>query len=312
MRRSADRTALPRSAARFAVRILAIAGSILGSACSPPAATAPSGPPQRIVALGQTGCYETLLDFGVEDRIVAVTKLCHYPGSESKFHVPTDGEGVPSVEAIAALSPDLVVVTDVVRPRIEAAGMRAIGVPRADTHASVVAFVEELGVVLGQPARAKEILDRMDRDLAALRARTAALPKRRVYFEHPGPYRTKGRPTMMHEMIDACGGVNIGAEIEIPDPTVNAEFVVERDPEVIVLGAFTDSPEAAARRPGWSSITAIREGRVFQIQPDDRLLWSSRWIERAERLLLPWIHPEIAAEETAVPGHTDPVRTSDR
>ena len=305
-----DAAPLRGRCAGFAARVLVAAASVLAAACAPPSPPAPQGPPQRIVALGQTGVYETLLDFGVEDRIVAVTKLCHYPGSEAKTHIPTDGEGVPSVEAIVALAPDLVVIAEPVRPQMEAAGLRVIGVPRADTHASVVAFVEQLGAVLEQPARAQEILRRLETDLARLRARTAGLPRRRVYFEHPSPYRTKGRPTLMQEMIDACGGVNVGGRIEIPEPVVNAEFVVEADPEVIVLGAFTDSPEKAAKRPGWSSITAIREGRVYQIRPDDRLLWSSRWIERAERLLLPWIHPEAAA--ASAPPREQPGPPSDR
>lgn len=263
------------------------------SARAPERGVAPRAP-QRIVALGHTGVYETLLDFGVEDRIVAVTVLNEYPGSEGKLRLQTAADGAPNVEAVLALAPDLVVVKDTVAPSIERVGIRVVGVPAEGMLARLDAFVLELGDALAAPERARELVDRMHAGRDRIARLTAGMPRVRVYYEHPGPYVTYGRPTFAREVIQLCGGVIVTGEIEQPRPTVNAEFVIAADPEVIVLGAFTESPEEVARRPGWSSISAIRNGRVFQFAPDDRMLWSTRFPERAERLLLSRLHPDAA------------------
>lgn len=290
-RRDAWRSRARGDAIRFLRCAAVLLAALVGCAKAPDDAP-PVREPQRIVALGATGVYETLLDFGVGDRVVAVTHLSNYPGTERLARIGADAAGVPNVEAVLALSPDLVIAKESAVERLRAAGLRVLPVPFADEPDALADFVRALGRELGREGRADELLRTLDADVARLRAATAGRPRVRVYMEHPGPYQTKGPRTILDAMIDLCGGDNIGRALGVPEGRVSAEFVVQADPEVILLGAFTDTPAAAAARPGWSAISAVRTARVHQLTPDDRLLWSTRWPARAERLLLPLIHPD--------------------
>src|SRR5262249_7277831 len=153
------------------------------------------------------------------------------------------------------------------------------------------------GRTLLQPARASELIARMRAGRDRLATLVHGLPTVRVYYEHPNNYKTYGRRTFANDLLRLCGGINIAGDLDQPRPTVNAEFVVDADPEVILLGAFTGTLDEVLQRPGWSTLSAVRSGRVARIQPHDRLLWSTRYVERAERLLLPVLHPEALRVE---------------
>lgn len=276
--------------AGFGAYVLVRGSTSGGAGARSPASVAP----RRIVALGQTGVYETLLDFDAFDFIVAVPQLCEYPGSEAKIHLQTSEDGAPNVEAVLAIEPDLVIVKETSRALLERVGLRVVGVPVEDGFDALDRFVLELGDALAAPQRARELVERMRTGRERVARRVAGLKPVRVYYEHPSGYRTYGKGSFADELLTLCGAVNIAGELAQPRPTVNAEFVVAADPDVIVLGAFAGTVEEALARPGWRTLSAARSGRIFRIEPDDRLLWSTRFVERAERLLLPELHPELA------------------
>src|SRR5689334_8368552 len=71
-------------------------------------ASAVCAQPQRIVSTSPS-ITETLFALGLGDRVVAVSRHCHYPPEATKR--PQIGTYLrPNVEAIVALRPDLVVV----------------------------------------------------------------------------------------------------------------------------------------------------------------------------------------------------------
>src|SRR5512137_104966 len=74
-----------------------------------------ASPPDRIVSLAPS-VTEILYDLGLEDRVAAVTTFCDYP--PQVVHKPkVGGFANPSLEAIIAARPDLVIMTDEGNPR---------------------------------------------------------------------------------------------------------------------------------------------------------------------------------------------------
>src|SRR5688572_20875226 len=68
-------------------------------------------PPQRIVSLVPS-ITETLFAFGIGERVVGVTEYCTHPPEEIAKITKIGGTKNPQLEAILALSPDLVIVND--------------------------------------------------------------------------------------------------------------------------------------------------------------------------------------------------------
>jgi iron complex transport system substrate-binding protein len=92
----------------------------------------------------------------------------------------------------------------------------------------------------------------------------------RVYFEEwHDPLITGIR--WVSELIELAGGRDVFAELrEHPgarDRVVDPSEVVRRDPQLILV-SWCGKPadlELVRRRPGWERITAVREGRVHEV-----------------------------------------------
>src|SRR4029077_20226380 len=108
-------------------------------------------PVRRIVSLAPS-VTETLFALGAGDRVVGDTDFCDYP-LESKQKTHIGGPVSPSIEAIAALHPDLVVATrEINRPEsVHALEQLGIAVYATDpqTVEQVFTSTERLGDLLG-------------------------------------------------------------------------------------------------------------------------------------------------------------------
>jgi iron complex transport system substrate-binding protein len=73
---------------------------------------------------------------------------------------------------------------------------------------------------------------------------------------------------------------------------MSAEAIIQSDPDVIVL-ADEDAGESAATvkaRPGWGSVSAVKNGRVYVIDPDIVSRPGPRLVE-ALRTLAGYLYP---------------------
>src|SRR5262245_32125019 len=100
--------------------------SALAWGCGPGRTTSP-GPnaPSRIVSLAPA-LTEFLFAVGAGDRVVGVTAFCDYP-EEARKLPKVGGYTTPSVEAILALRPDLVLVSPASGNRDSALSLRQAG-----------------------------------------------------------------------------------------------------------------------------------------------------------------------------------------
>lgn len=292
-----------RPGPRRAQRLRAFVVATLLAGCSdarPPSAPTPTGAPTRVVSL-VCAATDVVAALGELDRVVAVEEDCPCPGTDGKVAIRNDdhvGKATAfGAEAVLALRPDLVIAKADLRPALEGRGVRVLWTPSRLGYAEVAGLTTEVGAALGVPERAAALLARMEADAQALRARTAGLPRTRVYYETTGLGRTVGAASVLHAMLELAGGHNVAGGLDRPNVDLNAEAILAADPEVIVLGPFADPVEDVKARPGWARIAAVRSGRIHRIAADDRAvtLATPRCVEGAARLLLPWLHPELSA-----------------
>ncbi len=243
-----------------------------------------TAPPQRVVSL-LPSLTETVCELGACDRLVGVDRYSNWPASVKKL--PQLGGGLdPNIEAIVALKPDVVLMAISSRggTRLRALGVKVVAL-EPKTRADVRRVAERVGQVL-QVGGADALLRRIDAGVAAAaQSLPAAARGQRVYFEvSPAPHAA-GRASFMGELLMALGLDNIIGPDLGPFPRINPELVVRAAPDLIMTSeqGATDMP----RRPGWSGLKAIREGRVcaFNAEQRDMLVRPGPRMPEAARLM---------------------------
>ena len=223
-------------------------------------------PPQRIVSL-LPSLTETVCVLGQCDKLVGVDRYSNWPQSVEKL--PRLGGGIdPQLESVLALKPDLVLMATSARgaDRLQALGLTVlIFEPR--TYADVQRVLQQLALALGVSAKEGEALWHSMQDEVKAAAQTVpeALRGQRVYIEvSTAPYGAS-EGSFMGETLQRLGARNILPASMGPFPKVNPEFVVQAQPDLIMVG---DSQLASMRtRPGWSNLRAMRAQRVCHFKP---------------------------------------------
>lgn len=142
------------------------------------------------------------------------------------------------------------------------------------TIGQVFADIRRVGEVTGRTAEAEALLASLEQRLAAVRSAAAALadhPRPRVLaLEWLDPPFAGGH--WVPEMIDLAGGEDVIARPGDHSARLTWEQVAAADPDVIVVmpcgfdeAGAREQIATIADRPEWSSLRAVREGRVHPV-----------------------------------------------
>ncbi|NMB00298.1 MAG: cobalamin-binding protein [Firmicutes bacterium] len=244
-----------------------------------------SAAPQRIVSLAPS-ITETLFALGVGERVVGVTSWCDYPEAATQRTVVGDAFNL-NVELLLGLDPDLVVGdSTLVQSHLELLG--ELGVPVFVVDPKTVAEVQDSLIKLGEAVGAKEngehLAQAMESRLTELTNGIKRENTPRVFIEvWNEPLMTAGPGSFMDELIVLAGGQNIAGDAPTPWPVFSEEVVIERDPEVVLLTSY--NLEEALNRPAWQVITAMKNGNVYEVNPDLYSRTTPRLLDALEELI---------------------------
>ncbi len=103
------------------------------------------------------------------------------------------------------------------------------------------------------------------------------------YHELDSTYYTATAATFIGEVYTLFGLVNIADAGDAGEfPQLSAEYILDRDPDLIFLANATccgESLETVAARPGFGTLTAVRKGAVIELDSDIVSRWGPRIIE---------------------------------
>ena len=242
-----------------------------------------SGAPNRIVSLSP-GVTEILFAIGAGGQVAGVTEYCTYPPeAAAKPKVGGFSGNTVNLESLAALKPDLVIVSQEMHQRIIAMldqlGIRSFAVePR--NFEQVYGTIETLGALTGKPAEAQAQIAHMRAKIDRARQKRDGRERPRVFWELTDePLMTTGGGTFINEAISLGGGVNIFAELPERWPVVSAEQVLIRRPEWIIAGhdhGKIVEPGILAARPGWGGMPAVQANRIAAVNADTLYRYSPR------------------------------------
>ena len=228
--------------------------------------------PTKIVSL-TPAATETLFALGVGDRLVGkVEDFTPYP--EAAAAVPDVAQyGTVDVEKIVSLGADLVIAGgDNFNPPEAIKQLRDLGVPVLVVFApdldGALADIELIGRAVGRTDEAAAVNAEITAAFDEVKAATAGQTPVRTFYELDASqgYFGPAPDYFGTEMIRIAGGDPLTSGID-GVYQIQAEQILSFDPEVILLGdaAYGVTPEQVAARPGWDTLTAVRDGAVRPI-----------------------------------------------
>jgi iron complex transport system substrate-binding protein len=252
------------------------------------------GPARRIVSLVPSAT-ETLVALGARDQLAGRTR---YDLDSSVAALPSVGGGIdPSIEAIVALEPDLVISWESDKRQLTRTSLARVGIPvlvlRTQDTTDVFNVIRQLGKVAGRETEAGVLAASVRAALDSVRASVANEPRPRVlYVAEDQPPMTAGRQTFISQLIGVAGGVSIFDDLDQLWPNVSMEEIVRRDPDILIFpaGEFSNPLARVRAMQGWRDLRAVREGRVVTVSADI-LNRPSPSIARSAKLLRDVMHP---------------------
>jgi iron complex transport system substrate-binding protein len=257
------------------------------------------GIPQRIVSIAPSST-EILFAVGAGPQVVGVDNYSDYPAEAAGL--PKVGDFPPSTEAIVALQPDLIVGGDLV-PLAQLEQLANQGIPYvlfADrTLEDVMKTIRLAGVITGHVSEADEVAGELEDRIDAVKAKIqdSGLPKPKVYVEYDDfmGFWTYGPGSFGDDLITSAGGVNIAHNTSSEYPTVESEYVIAQDPDIIIFTTgpwSTLSKDTYINRPGWSTIDAVENGDIYGVDANLISRYGPRVIDCLE-LLAEIFYPEV-------------------
>jgi iron complex transport system substrate-binding protein len=294
----------------------------------------------RIVSL-LPSATEIVCTLGLEEQLVGVTHECDYPPSVRRLPKVTESLiplGVTSAEidglvvekmhahqalytldmaTLEDLRPELIVtqtlcdVCAVAEGEVQAAVCALPGRPHVvnlepTSLGEVLASVAQVAKAADVGERAPKVIEGLQRRIAAVAARSAALRDRprTILLEWIDPPFSCGHWTP--ELVRLAGGVEgIGREGE-RSRRVGWDEILDWQPQALVIACCGFDVERTLRdlpilvaQPGWQELPCVRDGRVYVVdgsayfsRPGPRLVDS---LEILGNALHPEVHPEPRA-----------------
>jgi iron complex transport system substrate-binding protein len=226
--------------------------------------------PQKIVSL-TPAATEILFAIGAGARVVAkVEDIADFPPEASAVPVVATFQGVDT-EKIVGLGADLVIAggnfgtpPDAVT-KLRSLGITVLVVYAADVDGALK-DIELIGSAVGASDSAKDLTASMRAGFDQIAAATTGLPAPRVFYETgTSDVAVYGiaDDSVYEAMIKLAGGepVTTGSATNWE---MGTEALVAADPQIILLGdgAYGVTADAVAARPGWSVLTAVKDGAI--------------------------------------------------
>jgi len=259
-----------------------------------------ASPARRLVSLAPSDT-EILFAIGAGEQLIGRDDFSDYPAQVAE--VPSIGStyGELNTEAIVGLSPDLVLAASITPPEhieaLEAVGLTVFVVGNPDEFAELFDNLELVGRLTGHEPEAIALADNLAARYEVVVTAIQGLEPVSVFYEvdasDPAAPWTTGSGTFQQLMFELAGAENVAADLQ-GWGQLSLEELVVRDPQVIIFGAGPFVPttvDSLKARPGWGTIAAVEQDRVYAVDTDLLDLPGPRLVEGLEQVAR-LLHPE--------------------
>lgn len=264
------------------IALLAIAASI------PPMAHADmSAQPKKIISLSPSAT-EDLFAIGAGSQVIAVDDLSNYPKSAPMSKLSAYD---PNVEAIAAYSPDLVIMNSTatkeadVAAQLQSLGIKVYTETSPNSIAGAYSEISDLGAATGHTSEATTLISSMKKSIAEI-IKTARKTSPVSFFHEVDNtnYSATSKTFVGHVYAD-FNLTNIADSAKLADasgyPQLQNEYIIKANPHIIFLSdaQYGESSKTVATRVGWSHISAVAKKHVIALPADIPSRWGPRLVD---------------------------------
>jgi len=255
--------------------------------------------PETLISLGPN-ITEILYALELGESVIGRTDFCDYP-EEVQDVQSIGGIMDPSIEKIIDLEPDLVLASTHVDMSIvealENAGITMVNLYSDESYEGVYVTIREIAHVTGTEEIGEQLIEEMQETIAYVRETVEGAPRPSVYyvveFGDTGNFTATGE-TYLHKLIELAGGRNIAEDAR--GWSFSLEKIVDKDPDMLICTTRYDTKERLKEAHGYKDLTAVREGRVYEINTDMLDRQGARLAQGVLELAKTF-HPDLFQEE---------------
>jgi iron complex transport system substrate-binding protein len=243
--------------------------------------------PKRIISLSPSAT-EILYAIGAGSQILAVDNLSNYPAGAPVSEISAFE---PSVEAILAKKPDLVLLSidSTKAPQIRNALVK-LGIPvlmekAPATLKDVYAENTLLARVTDRQPGGVKLNTAMAKSIKETLAKAKKSSKVRIFHELDDTYFSATSNTFIGKVYKSFGVINIADAAAGADnsgyPQLSAEYLLKSDPQVIFLAdaQYGVTADSVSKRAGWSQISAVKNKKIVELPADIPSRWGPRLVD---------------------------------
>jgi len=248
---------------------------------------APRGEVRRVVTLAPS-LTDLVLALGAGERLVGVSRFDERP---EVGRLPRVGGFVdPSVEAVLALHPDLVLAQPGPGNRRAVETLAELGAPvlllPLGTVADVLAAERATGKALGLPGQGEALARALEATRERVRGRARAERRVRVLLVYGfEPLVVAGPGGFADELLADAGAVNVAADAASPYPVYSVERAIQARPELILDASDTEAGKERVR-----ALPGLREARWADVE-GQALLHPGPTLGKGLEQLFRLVHP---------------------
>lgn len=203
------------------------------------ALSAPAWAVERVVSLAPS-LSEIVAELGAADLLVGVLDGGERP--EALVNVPSVGKyGQLDMERLLSLKPDLILLWPGSVGPAQREQLQRLNIPVfvAEPHSleQLTTQVQTIAEQLGRAEAGRQLAVQLRQRLAELRQRYQRAEPLRVFYQvWDQPLYTVGGGQIISDALNVCGARNVFDDLKLPAPQVSIESVLQRDPEMILVG----------------------------------------------------------------------------
>jgi len=270
--------------------------------------------PERVVTLNPSAA-QTTWEIGAREKVVGVSQFAGFlEGAEDREVVTSGFPSSVDVETVLSLEPDLVLAPNTIDnetvTQLRDANVTVYRFEMAASIEDIYRKTEIIGRLSGECDGAESAVTEMREEVETVEAAVEGEDEPTVLYDMGDRY-TAGPNTFIGQVIDRAGGDNVAANANssAPYPQLSAEFIVEQDPEFVVVsappeelgnGSETYIDENSVLR----NTTAFEEGNIVVVDTNHISQPAPRVVEPMTQMAQAF-HPDAYAEANTTTTTTE-------
>ena len=197
----------------------------------------------------------------------------------------------PNVEAIAAYSPDLVIMNSTatkeadVATQLQSLGIKVYTEISPNSITQAYSEISDLGQATGHATEANALVSSMKKSIAAIIKNGRKTLPVSFFHEVDNTNYSATSKTFVGRVYADFNLKNIADSAKLADasgyPQLQNEYIIKANPHIIFLSdaQYGESSKTVAKRVGWSHISAVAKNHVIALPADIPSRWGPRLVD---------------------------------